>query len=133
MHFTRVLQGLSEDRLSLGRSSLNPLPVSRYLRLSEAEDGLGAFPRSGNLGPLEYPNTSWAGIGQWFYSVATRSLAGIDEPIGRPPGRWMVTFHSQMPGMRSSAKRIRLLAFEDAIVVDADWAELQHRPTSWLA
>ena len=44
-----------------------------------------------------------------------------------------MTFHSQMPGMRSSAKRIRLLAFEDAIVVDADWAELQHRPSSWLA
>ena len=40
-----------------------------------------------------------------------------------------VTFHSQTPGMRSLAKRIRadaLPAFEHGVVVDADQTQLQH-------
>ena len=33
-------------------------------------------------------------------------LRSLDEPIGRPPPRWMVTLQSQTHGMRSVAKRI---------------------------
>jgi hypothetical protein len=34
-------------------------------------------------------------------------LKSWDEPVGSPPGRWTVTFQSQTPGWRSSAKRMR--------------------------
>ena len=34
-----------------------------------------------------------------------------DEPIGRPPARWMVTLQRQMHGMRSVAKRIQPMRY----------------------
>ena len=73
-----------------------------------------------------------------FQAVLNSALAvlrSLDEPMGRPPPRWMITLQSQTHGMRSVARRIRLnalAAFEHGVVTNADRAELQHtRASGW--
>ena len=71
-----------------------------------------------------------------FHAALSPALAVLKsgaEPVGSPPGRWIVTAHSQTSGMRSSARRIHdaLSAFQHGIVIDADRAKFQHAVAFW--